>query len=182
MKKIILILLFLCCSKIGICGPVGWTWFEYNGHEYALTNTQSNWASAELEAVSAGGHLVTINDYAENMFIGNTFDDFFTGNYKIAWIGLQGSTSINSWVSGEPVTFTTFSGGYGVNTGTSFYMHLYDTTAYKWNNHVFHDTTDTSKNCLGIIEINPVPEPISMLLFGTGIIGVGGYVRRKLKS
>jgi hypothetical protein len=31
-------------------------------------------------------------------------------------------------------------------------------------------------------EQQPVPEPISMLLFGTGLVGIGGYVRRKLKS
>ena len=28
----------------------------------------------------------------------------------------------------------------------------------------------------------PVPEPASMILFGTGLIAIGGYVRRKLKG
>jgi hypothetical protein len=36
---------------------------------------------------------------------------------------------------------------------------------------------------VGINEIpSAVPEPVSMLLFGTGLVGVGGYVRRKLKG
>jgi hypothetical protein len=29
---------------------------------------------------------------------------------------------------------------------------------------------------------NPVPEPVSMLLFGSGLVGVGAYIRKKFKK
>ena len=28
----------------------------------------------------------------------------------------------------------------------------------------------------------PIPEPVSMLLFGTGLVGIGGYIRKKVKK
>ena len=32
------------------------------------------------------------------------------------------------------------------------------------------------------VSLSLVPEPISMLLFGTGLVGIGGYVRKKIKQ
>jgi hypothetical protein len=41
--------------------------------------------------------------------------------------------------------------------------------------------TSTAENWHGFTVGTPVPEPISMLLFGTGLVGVSGYVRKKIK-
>ena len=43
------------------------------GHTYYLL-TQNTWTASEAEAVTLGGHLVTINDSAENDWVLNTFN------------------------------------------------------------------------------------------------------------
>jgi hypothetical protein len=42
-----------------------------NGHSYYLLSFDT-WSNSEAEAVTLGGHLVTINDAAEQSFVYNT--------------------------------------------------------------------------------------------------------------
>jgi hypothetical protein len=85
---------------------------EYNGHYYVLTSNRTPWPEAEAEAVRLGGHLATINDEAENLFLTTTFVNGPTldDNY---WIGLNDYASEGNfvWSSGEPVTYTNWSPG-----------------------------------------------------------------------
>ena len=53
---------FGATAQAAITGPT----IAYNGHNYTLLNSD-DWASSEAYAVSQGGHLVSIDDAAENM-------------------------------------------------------------------------------------------------------------------
>ncbi len=106
-RQLTIVLLSIAIASLSSSALAGPT-FSYNGHRYFLTEP-GTWAEAEAEAVAAGGHLVTINDAAENAWVAATFnpDPPNTG----AWIGLYqlpGSLEPAGgwvWVSGEPVTY-----------------------------------------------------------------------------
>jgi len=83
------------------------TFTDFGGHCYAPT-LSGNWQATEDDAVLAGGHLVTINDVAENDFIFS-----LTGGGP--WIGyndiaVEGTfvwvsgivTGYENWATGEP--------------------------------------------------------------------------------
>ena len=72
-----------------------------------LTSAAETWTEAEAEAVSKGGHLVTVNDAAEQAFLVNTF---LTGDFaqRPLWIGLTDQRKEGKfvWSSGSRLTYT----------------------------------------------------------------------------
>jgi lectin-like protein len=78
-----------------------------NGHTYYLLSADT-WTASEAEARGLGGHLVTINDAAENQWVLNSFSPLTGVPYASLWIGLNDAANEGQfvWASGEPVTFT----------------------------------------------------------------------------
>ena len=171
MKRSIVVIAFvlICCVTVVVSSNAA----VYNGHEYQLTVTAMQWAAAEAAAVTAGGHLVTINDAAEQAWLQNTF--LGSGTY---WIGLtfklQGWTWV--WSSGEPVTsYTNWASGEPNNSGGSeFSGTLRNFSPYNgaWNDE------SGGYSYFGIVEtIAPVPIPPAVWLLGSGLIGLIGIRR-----
>jgi len=106
-----------------IAGPVT---NPANGHTYYLLSS-TTWTKSEAEAISLGGHLATIRNAAEDRWVFSTF-----GSFRGAlWIGLSDrhKTRQYAWASGEPVTYSNWSGGQPSNRpsegGMEFYGHIW---------------------------------------------------------
>jgi hypothetical protein len=163
-----------------------------NGHIYLLLSPDT-WTNSEAEAVSLGGHLVTINDAAENQFLVDTFTSG-ADERRVLWIGLTdaagaapGASEGNfRWTSGEPVTFTRwFAGepnnsavGGGPENYTSFNWHFTVTDVVAahgtWNDHVNSGEPASVVRhggvpgpYYGVVEI---PEPLSLSLLGVAVL------------
>lgn len=100
-----------------------------NGHQYYLLS-HADWESAEAKAVSLGGHLVAIDDSAENKFIMDNFGRI-GGVARVLWTGLhKDSSGAWTWSTGEPVSFTNWAPG-EPNNGAGVYAH--EEAMHIWN-------------------------------------------------
>jgi hypothetical protein len=139
------------------------------GHLYDIVCTPScTWFEAEAEAVLRGGHLVTVNDAAENAFLVSAF-----GGDEDLWIGLNDAVVEGTfvWSSGEPVTFTNFQAGEPDNCcGGQDFVH----TNAPGGPGLWADAEDVTGRARGIVEISTVsvPEPGTLLLLASGLVGL----------
>ena len=107
-----------------------------NGHAYHLLKMNDgvlgvSWTEAENKAIELGGHLVTINDAAEDAWITSTF--FQEADL---WIGLSDAASEGDfvWASGDPVTYTNWQPGEPNNwKGSEHYVHISAGSNGRWN-------------------------------------------------
>ena len=162
---------FGATAQAATTGPT----IAYNGHNYTLL-TADNWASSEAYAVSQGGHLVSIDDAAENTFILDNFR--LSGSI---WIGLQrtGNNPVDSfaWTDGSASTYRNWASFEPNNVnGIENAVHMYSTG--QWNDLAGNDNSYDGLK-YGVMEVTAVPEPETYALMLAGLASMAFVARRR---
>ncbi len=197
--------LVLCWSGVAAAAPVEWvSGSGGNGHWYEIIRDTSSpymtWTEAKNAAESASylgmqGHLATLTSQNENDFVGNT--TFLGASYHAlygdnVWIGgFQYDKADEpdghwSWVTGETWSWTNWEPGTPNNGGPHNVEDYLKLGANQWNIGMWNDNnlqpgTGGGYGAAYIIEYEPsaVPIPAAVWLFGSGLLGLIGFSRRK---
>jgi hypothetical protein len=160
-----------------------------NGHVYYLL-TNNNWTNSEAEAVALGGHLVTINNAAENTWVTTTFGS----SGGALWIGLNDVAAEGTfvWASGESVGYTNWASASGEPNnagGIEDWAQIFPNSDYRYP--YWNDAPDQASTfgftCYGVVETpgasEAAPEPCAAAIWSLlGAIGIGAGWGRKRKQ
>ncbi|HVO60486.1 MAG TPA: PEP-CTERM sorting domain-containing protein [Terriglobales bacterium] len=139
---------------------------------HTLTSTTDSWtfdAGGAFKITSNGSVLLPAGTVFTGTFSGPVT---FVGTFNPASDGGAGAWSytLTGQISGA------FSNHYGGNVGTGGTVQF----TFDVHGHVPFSTTVRGKN--GVTTVAAVPEPGTLGLLGTGLLGIAGLVRRKFRS
>jgi hypothetical protein len=124
------------------------------GHAYYILAADS-WTNSERAAIALGGHLVTINNAAEQDWIFTTFAAF-GGVARDLWIGLNDAQLEGTfvWENGEPVSYTKWAQNEPNNGGgVEHFARIRSDASGQWA-----DTANSWPNVNGVVEVVPFPQ------------------------
>ncbi|MBX7242012.1 MAG: HYR domain-containing protein [Bacteroidia bacterium] len=118
----------MCTTPVSISGFTALG--TYNGHSYFKSNTNYSWIAAKNDAIARGGHLVSINNAAEQSFIQSNI-----GAGYVFWTGLNDIATEGSyvWANGDPVTYTAWCPGEPNNQGNEDGIIMFPAAGGCWN-------------------------------------------------
>jgi len=125
------------------------SYWVYGGHRY-LATAKTSWSAAEAYAQSLGGHLVTVDDAAEDQWL-----DQIRRPIGQVMLGLNDVAVEGTWVwaDGTPVGYTAWAAGQPYSSGT--YDYAYINTDGLWYNGYNNSTY------IGLVEIADGAVPAS---------------------
>ena len=160
-----------------------------NGHLYEaiLFDSPITWETANTDANSKGGELVSISSFEENAFVFSLIDspEYWTpaaphnfgpwiGGYQIDSNSEPGGNW--AWTDGTPWGFTAWAGGQPDNNGAAeHHAHYFvpsNSRAATWN-----DWTGGGLLIDGYV-LEVIPEPSSAILLACGLLGLWGRANK----
>jgi hypothetical protein len=142
-----------------------------NGHTYYLLDN-SSWTTAENTAISLGGHLVTINDLAENNWVWDRW-----GTNRSLWIGLYdpvGGAPTFGWASGSLSGYRNWRAGEPNGDNYAYILAKGFQPPGQWNDSNDSSTISGEPPPYGVVEIEvctPHAAAATPILVGQFVVG-----------